>query len=467
MNDAEFAALNEKRLNLGAKMKEFVEKNLDQNEWRDASCKDNWEALNRDYDDLKKQISDEYNSRARQVDSSQIHKRIQEASAPLESRARNPISLPEERSRNLRFDPVEDSYKSFAGWLLPAEQRSAVHAESAQRIGFNLDSKALFVPQFNQIEMRNIQTHYVVNGPLHARSMISNDQIEKRAMSTVISGSGGTTVPVSMWTSIEMALLDYGGMRQVAEIVRTQSGENMIWPTWNDTANKGQIVNEFGVMTAQDGTTGSHTLRAHNFTSGVLIVNRQLLDDSPLMTESFLTEAMTERVARMQATKFTVGTGVGEPMGIVNSAALGKTAASASTIAIDEMIDLHYSVDPAYRRDPSFGFMMHDTTIQELRKKKDTTNQYLWQPTVQAGAPDRFLGVPIFANNDMPTIATGAKTVLCGKFRAYKIREVGSPYFQRLNEAYAVNNQVGFIYQQRYDGLLITAGNPVKYLVQA
>ena len=95
-----------------------------------------------------------------------------------------------------------------------------------------------------------------------------------------------------------------------------------------------------------------------------------------------------------------------------------------ASILPDEIISLIHSVDPAYRKDPSFGIMFHDQILAVVRKLKDSVGRYLFEEG-QNGAPDKAKGAPITINQNMPsTLASGNKTMLCGAFSKFKIRYV-------------------------------------------
>jgi HK97 family phage major capsid protein len=164
----------------------------------------------------------------------------------------------------------------------------------------------------------------------------------------------------------------------------------------------------------------------------------------------------------------TTGTGTSQPQGMVVGATLGKTGASATAIAADELLDLIHSVDPAYRGDPSAGFMFHDNILLALRKLKDTTNQYLIQPRVTEALPSMIQGFPFTVNQSMASaITTGQKTMLFGALRKYQIRDVSEVRLVRLNELFAQTDQVGFVMFMRSDAKLLNAGtNPIKYYAQ-
>ena len=152
---------------------------------------------------------------------------------------------------------------------------------------------------------------------------------------------------------------------------------------------------------------------------------------------------------------FCVGTGTGQPTGIftANGGHVGVTAGSATAITVDNLIDLIYSLKSPYRRNAAF--LMQDVTISALRKLKDGNGVYVWQPSVQAGLPDRLLGYPIYTSPYVPAATAASLPIAFGDFSNYWIADRMGRTVQRLNELYAGNGQVGFIATERVDGKVI------------
>jgi HK97 family phage major capsid protein len=244
-------------------------------------------------------------------------------------------------------------------------------------------------------------------------------------------------------------------MRQVAETITTESGVTLPWPTNDDTGNVGAILAENTQVTEQDVTLGQQDIGAFMYTSKLVRVSLQLLNDSVLDFENWLARKLGERIGRIQNTHFTTGTGTAQPEGIQTNAVVGKTGATGQTTSVtgDDLIDLVHSVDPAYRNSGRVQFMLADGTLGSVRKLKDGNGQYLWQPSVQSGVPDRILGYGYTVNQDMPTMAASAKSILFGDFFAgYLIRDVQDVQTLRLAERYADFLQVGFLAFARADG---------------
>jgi len=98
---------------------------------------------------------------------------------------------------------------------------------------------------------------------------------------------------------------------------------------------------------------------------------------------------------------------------------------------------------------------MNDSTVKALRKLKNGNGDYIWQPSVTAGTPDTILNRPVYTSSFMPTLAAGKKSILFGDMNYYWVADREGRRFQRLNELYAPNGQVGFLSSERVDGKLI------------
>jgi HK97 family phage major capsid protein len=129
------------------------------------------------------------------------------------------------------------------------------------------------------------------------------------------------------------------------------------------------------------------------------------------------------------------------------------TAASDKAVTADELIDLFYSLRAPYRKNAVF--IMNDATVKLIRKLKDNTGQYLWQPALTAGTPDTILNRPVYTSSFAPLAEGGALAIAFGDFSYYWIADRQGRSFQRLNELFAATGQVGFKATQRVDGKLI------------
>ncbi|WP_344492035.1 phage major capsid protein [Streptomyces enissocaesilis] len=281
------------------------------------------------------------------------------------------------------------------------------------------------------------------------------DGKELRAQGVATGAAGGYVVPPEFRAKMVETMKFYGAMRQVSEVITTESGVTLPWPTNDDTGNVGAILAENTQVTEQDVTLGQQDIGAYMYTSKLVRVSLQLLQDSVLDFESWLARKLGERIGRIQNTHFTTGTGTAQPEGVQTNAVIGKTGGTGQTTSVtyDDLIDLVHSVDPAYRNSGRVQFMWSDGTLGSVRKLKDSQNRPLWQPSVQEGVPDKVLGYDYIVNQDMPAMAANAKSVLFGDFFAgYLIRDVSDIQTLRLAERYADFLQVGFLAFSRADG---------------
>lgn len=279
----------------------------------------------------------------------------------------------------------------------------------------------------------------------------------KNAAGVGTGAAGGYTVPPAFRQKIIETITFVASMRQLAEVITTDTGATLPWPTVDDTANEGAILGENTQVTEQDVVFGQANLDAYMYTSKLVRVSLQLLNDNAFGLESWLGRALGARIGRIQNRHFTVGTGTAQPDGIVTSAAVGKVGAAGqvTTVTYDDLIDLTDSIDAAYVDSGNVRFMMSQAARKVVRKLKDGQNRPLWEPSLTAGTPDSLLGYGLTMNNYVPAPAASAKSIIFGDIReAYVIRDVSDFALLRLSERYADFLQVGFIGFQRSDGTL-------------
>jgi HK97 family phage major capsid protein len=160
------------------------------------------------------------------------------------------------------------------------------------------------------------------------------------------------------------------------------------------------------------------------------------------------------------------GTGTNQPNGVLTAATLGvtgATTAAAGAFTSDELIDLSYSVISPYRSSTSCGWLMRDATVAKVRKLKDQQGQYLWQPSIQVGAPDTLLGKPLYTDPSMPAVALGAKSVLFGDFSTYFVRQVETIRFERSDDFAFNTDLITYRAILRGDGDQVDTTGAIKY----
>ena len=216
-----------------------------------------------------------------------------------------------------------------------------------------------------------------------------------------------------------------------------------------------------------DMTFAATNLGAYTYSSKIVKVSYQLLQDAAFNLDEFLVNTLGERIARGQNAHFTTGTGSSQPQGIITAGSSALTTASATAITADEILTLIHSIDKSYRNSPKFALMGADTTAAAIRKLGvGSSNDFpVFIPGMAAGEPDRVFGVPFYVNNDMAAIAATNKSLLAADFSKYVVRNAGGVQMLRLNERFADALLVGFIAYKRSDaGSIDTAA--MKFITQ-
>lgn len=289
---------------------------------------------------------------------------------------------------------------------------------------------------------------------------------ENRAQSVITGNLGAYTVPGSFLNRLQDAQKLFGGIRQTATVLATSTGDDLTIPSANDTAVTGELVAENTAATAGDLAFGKVTMKAYKYSSKVVLVPFELLQDTAIDIEAYIAKKLGERIGRITNTHFTTGDGVDKPQGIVTGSTEGIIGASGTTVAYAELIDLTHKIDPAYRANGKW--MLHDTTIAALQKLVDGNQRPLWQAGLTVGAPDTLLGYPFIINPDMAEMAANAKSILFGDFSTYYIRDVKDIQLFRITDKYIENGQVGFLCWYRGDGRCVDAGtHPIVHFKNA
>jgi HK97 family phage major capsid protein len=431
--------LREKRAPLGAEIRKLADKVNDENRDFKPEERTAWERVNAEFNDLTRQI--EVQERAEQVGAALAERREQ---GPGREGTRT-VSRQERIDRARKAERAQSV--ALQAWCLRQLDRPLTkrHLSACKLAGIRPGQRSLTI------------------------RLAPKPGMQVRAQGVSSTGIGGALVPQGFVNNLEKALKSFNAVRDSADVMRTETGAPMPWPTVNDTGNTGELIGENTAAAGQDATFAATTFNSYKFGSKMVQVGYELIEDSAIDLDAILGDLLGERIGRIQATYMTTGTGTAQPQGIVTGATLGVTAASPTAIASDELFNVLHSVDPAYRTDPSFGWQMHDNILLAVRKLKDSQGRYLWEPSLQVGQPDRLLKYPVFVNQSMASsIATTNKTILVGALGKYKVRDVNGVRLRRLVERFADADQVGFVAFLRSDGKLLNAGgNPIKYLQQA
>ena len=270
-------------------------------------------------------------------------------------------------------------------------------------------------------------------------------------LSEGVQADGGYLVPEEFERQIVMGLDEANVVRGLAKVITTSAERKIPVAATHSTA---AWTAENGAYTPSDPSFDQKTIDAFKLTD-LVKVSIELLQDSMFDLESYIAAEFARAFGIAEEEAFCVGTGTGQPTGIftANGGEVGVTAAGSTAVTADELISLVYSLKSPYRRNAKF--LANDATIAAIRKLKDGNGVYLWQPSLQAGEPDKLLGYDLYTSPYVPQMEAGAFSLAFGDFKNYWIADRAGRTVQRLNELYSTNGQVGFVATERVDGKVI------------
>ena len=357
--------------------------------------------------------------------------------------------------------------KRGADGLVPAEAAAEYEKMEADMVALGKEIERLERQTAYDLEMAQPTSAPITNAPAKApeakigrasdeyKADFANVLRGKQPINNVLSTSpdtdGGYLVPVEFERQIVMGLQEANVIRSIAKTITTSAERKIPIAATHTTA---KWTAENAAITESTPTFDQKTIDAFKLTD-LVKVSIELLQDSMFDLESYIAAEFARAFGVAEEEAFCVGTGTGQPTGIFTAGGgtVGKTAGHATNITVDDLIDLVYALKSPYRRNAAF--LMRDITVSSLRKLKDGNGAYLWQPSVQAGQPDRLLGYPLYTSPYVPAAAANALPIAFGDFSNYWIADRMGRTVQRLNELYAGNGQVGFIATERVDGKVI------------
>jgi HK97 family phage major capsid protein len=278
---------------------------------------------------------------------------------------------------------------------------------------------------------------------------------ERSTLNTGTDAEGGFAVAES-WTALHERLRETGSIRGLAEVITTEKGGDLHVPREKPEggdAAEPEIVDEEELFPDDADEFDEAILGAFKF-GRMTKAAEEMLEDSLFNVEGYVGKRLGFQLGRSTNRKYVQGTGAGQPEGLFSKGIPGTTLASKTAIASDEVIDLTYRVIRPYR--VRGAYIANDLTVAAIRKIKDSVGQYLWQPTVQAGEPDRLNGYPIHTDPDVDQLGSKKRVLGFGDVEmAYMIRDVLGVTIRFLPERFADNDQVAWRGKLRTDGKYI------------
>jgi HK97 family phage major capsid protein len=294
----------------------------------------------------------------------------------------------------------------------------------------------------------------------------------KNAMSTTTPSQGGYTVAPVVAAEFVNMMKGYGWMRQVAASYTTTNGAPGSLTASDGTSEIGEQLGENGASTNLDPSFAQVDMTTYKFGSKVFTVPIELIQDAAIDMVAFIFLRARDRIGRLMNQRFTTGTGVSQPTGLVTASSVGRAGVTGQTTTIiyDDLAFLIDSVDEGQLGMPDSqtgmpstqaGWMCSQAMRRVIRLVKDSNGRPVWLPSY-GSHPAQLLDYPVYINNDMPVPAANAKSLAFGNLRSYTIRDALDVRLLRFDDsAFSTKGQVGFLAVARAGGNLADA-NAVK-----
>lgn len=343
------------------------------------------------------------------------------------------------------YSAMEQDLNDLSNEIRRMERRDAIEAELSKPVGTPIKE----TPEKPVAEEKHgrASNAYKEDFGRHLRGKAPIHNV----LSESTDADGGYLVPEEFERDIVTGLDEANVIRSLAKVITTQNDRKIPISVGHSVAS---WTAENAAFTESNPTFGQKEIDAYKLTD-LIRISVELLQDAAFPLEEYIANEFARAFGIAEEQAFCVGTGSGQPTGIftANGGTVGVTAAANNAITADELINLVYALKAPYRRNAKF--LMNDATISAIRKLKDGNGVYLWQPSLQAGEPDKLLGYDLYTSPYAPTMAVGAFTVAFGDFKNYWIGDRAGRTVQRLNELYATNGQIGYVATERVDGKVI------------
>lgn len=391
---------------------------------------------------------------------------LKQERARLIGEARTMIDTAEEANRDFggeetetygRIDGEIDALGARISRQEQAEQRDRDAADAPQPNPGREDERDSLSDQFREMargDRRSLQVDFTSADRARAQ----------RELQKATDTAGGHTVPETFVGQLYEFLTERSAIRQTnVNVLTTASGEKMLIPKVTEHGGA-SLVSEGGTIPSDDPAFGQAELDSYKYAQ-LIQLSSELIADTGVNLLDFIARDAGRALGEATGAHYLTGDGASKPTGILQDTTVGVTAAAEAEVAADELIDLFFSVIGPYRRNAYW--MLNDATLASVRKLKDNDGQYLWEPSLRQGVPDRILGRPVITDHNIAAPAAGAKSVIFGDFSGYYIRDVGSMRFERSDQFAFDSDLVTFRSIMRTDGKLVDTTGAVKHLAQA
>ena len=270
---------------------------------------------------------------------------------------------------------------------------------------------------------------------------INYTDVETRADVNMDKGTNGAIIPTTIANKIIGTVKNLAPILELSDNYDTKG--NLVFPVYDETEQsiKCAYADELKALSATSGKFTAVTLSG--FVAGALAkVSKSLINNSDFDVVNYVITKVAEAIAEFLEKEFIVGTD-GKVTGLLSSTKV-VTAGAATAITADDLINTQLNVPQTYRKNGVW--IMNSETFKAIAKLKDQEGNYLLNKDIKEGFGYVLLGRPIYESDSMPTMGTGAKSVIFGDLKGFATKLVKDTVeIQVLQEKYADEHVVGVI----------------------
>ena len=299
------------------------------------------------------------------------------------------------------------------------------------------------------------------NEELHS---LKKELVESRGLSAGTDVKGGFTLtPEEFINDLLVNVKDKVFMRQLAKVIPLKGAMSCGVPTLDTDVGDADWTPEIGTVSEDDNMRfGKRSLTPHPL-SILVKISEPLLRNSALNPESLVMDRMAYKFGVAMEKAYLTGNGAQQALGVFTASDDGipttrdvSEGNTATEIKADNLIAVKYSLKAQYMGTAQWLF--HRDAIKMLAQLKDGEGRYLFDLATKSGVPDMLLGRPLSMSEFAPNTFTASQYVgIFADFSNYWIADSLALQFRRLNELFALNNQVGFIGRMETDGMPVLA----------
>lgn len=273
---------------------------------------------------------------------------------------------------------------------------------------------------------------------------------EERAGTTALDvANNGAVIPETIANKIIEKVKELSPIYRMATVYNV--GGDLVFPVYDDSTDTGAALVED--MTELTATAGKFTsIKLENYIVGVLkLVSKSLVNRSDFDLVGFVTNKVAENIATFLENALINGA-ASKYEGAFGTANL-VTAASATAVTADELIDVQMTVPEAFQNRACW--IMNKATLKALRKLKDNDGNYLLNKDITGAFGWSLLGKPVYISENAPTVAAGKTAIVYGDMSGLYVKLAQNVEIQVLHEKYATQHAIGVVGYVEFDSKIV------------